>query len=154
MIKPLFNPQDDPWVWAVGRYMLNMGAVEATTRMLVIQISGSDSSPVFSDELSSRLRYIRKRFPREPRDRHAWAMNIFTVTAKHAGFRNIIAHSPLMFSANQDGTLHINGIMNFTHKDSKNFGQIISLEELTGRVDESAAIAKNLMDMHIDFATK
>ncbi len=154
MIAPLFNPQDDAWVWLVGRYMLNMGAVEAATRVLVVHISGSDRNPVFADELASRLGFIRARFPRSPVDRHAWAMNVLTVALKLTGFRNIIAHSPLAISNNQDGTLHIHGILGFTAKDAKNVGQLISLEELTGRVDESAAVAKQLMDMQSDFETK
>ena len=134
--------------------MLNMGAGEATTRVIVVQIEGTDSSSVFSDELASRLRFIRSRFPRTAIDRHAWAMNVLTVALKLTVFRNIIAHSPLAISGTQDGKFHIHGIMSFTPKDAKNVGQLISLEELTGRVDESAGVAKQLMEMQRDFAIK
>jgi hypothetical protein len=79
-------------------------------------------------------------------------MNVLTVAAKHTGFRNIVAHSPLAISANQDGTFHIQGIMTFTPKDPKNIGQLVLLEELKGRVDESAMLARQLMEMQSDFS--
>jgi hypothetical protein len=36
MIKPLFDAKDDEWVIMVGRYMLNMGALELATRQLIV----------------------------------------------------------------------------------------------------------------------
>jgi hypothetical protein len=44
MIKPLFNAQDDEWVVMVGRYMLNMGALEMATRLIIARIEGTDSA--------------------------------------------------------------------------------------------------------------
>lgn len=120
MIKPLFNATDDQWVTMVGRYILNMGAVEAATRLLIINIIGTDSAPIFSDDLAARIGFIRKRFPRENAARHQWAMKAFKVADKHTGFRNIVA-------------------------------QLISLEELTGRVDESAILGRQLLELQGDF---
>ena len=62
MIKPLFNIQDDEWVAMTGRYILNMGALEMATRLLIARITGGDKHPVFSDDLAARLGFLRKRF--------------------------------------------------------------------------------------------
>jgi hypothetical protein len=42
MIKPLFGAQDDEWVVIVGRYVLNMGALEMATRLLIERIKNKD----------------------------------------------------------------------------------------------------------------
>jgi hypothetical protein len=150
-IKPLFDAPDEAWVWMVGKYMLNMGAIELTTRLIVVQITGSESDLNYSSELSLRIGFIKNRFPRHPIERHAWAMNVFKVGKKHADFRNIIAHGGLVMTVNQDGRMHIHGIMALTPKDRQNVGHLVSLEELTGRVDESAALGRQFMEMQADF---
>jgi hypothetical protein len=50
-----------------GRYILNMGAVEMATRLIVARITGIDQDPMFSQKLARRLQYIRARFPRTDR---------------------------------------------------------------------------------------
>jgi hypothetical protein len=70
MIKPLFDADDDEWVVMVGRYVLNMGALEMATRLIIAHIEGTDTTPIFSDDLSTRIGFIRKRFPREDAARH------------------------------------------------------------------------------------
>lgn len=151
MIKPLFNAQDDEWVVKVGRYMLNMGAIEAATRLLIVEILCTDIAPIFNDDLSARIGFIRKKFPRENNARHEWAMNALEVATKLAGFRNIVAHSPLAITGHADGTFRIQGIMNLTPKDKNNVADLISLQELNGRVDESALVARQLLEMQDDF---
>ncbi len=151
MIKPLFNASDDEWVVMVGRYILNMGAVEMATRLLIARIEGTDDTPVFNDDLAARIGFVRKRFPREDMRRHKWAMNALEVASKHAGFRNIVAHSPLAITGHADGSFRIQGIMNVTPKSNDTIAQLISLEEMAGRVDESAAVARQLLEMQADF---
>lgn len=153
MIKPLFNAEDDEWVVLVGRYILNMGALELATRLLISRIEGSDATPIFVADLAARLGFLRSRFPREDKIRHQWAMNVFEVADKHCGFRNIVAHSPLaMTSDDASGTFGINGIVNVTPKSKETIAQLVSIEELKGRVNESAAIARDVLDMQTDFA--
>ena len=41
--------------------------------------------------------------------------------------------------------------MNVTPKNSDTIAQLISLEELTGRVTESAVVARQLLEMQADF---
>jgi hypothetical protein len=114
MLKPLFNAQDDEWVVKVGRYMLNMGVIEAASRLLIVGILHTEIAPIFKDELTARIGFIRKKFPRENNARHQWAMNVLKVANKLAGFRNIVAHSPLVITGHADGTFRIQGIMNLT----------------------------------------
>ena len=151
MIKPLFDAADDEWVVMVGRYILNMGALEMATRLIIARIEGTDTTPIFGDDLSSRIAFIRKRFPREDTARHMWAMNALEVARKHAGFRNIVAHSPLGISGHADGTFHIQGILNVTPRDDDKIAQLISLEELKGRVTESSVVARQVLEMQADF---
>jgi len=62
VIKPLLDAADDEWVVMVGRYVLNMGAVEMATRLIIARLAGTDTAPIFSDDLSTRIGFIRKRF--------------------------------------------------------------------------------------------
>jgi hypothetical protein len=151
MVTPLFSAQDDEWVVMVGRYILNMGALEMATRLVIGRIDGTDQTPIFSSDLAARLGYIRKRYPRTDNVMHERAMKIFEVAERHTGFRNIIAHSPIVISGEADGTLTIIGIMNVTPKSSTKLGEIVSLEELKGRVDESAAVARDVLAMAMLF---
>lgn len=151
MIQPLLNATDDEWVMLVGRYILNMGAVEATTRVLIGVIDKTDRSPVMSADLPSRIGYVRKRFPRNDQARHSWAMNVFEVVSKHVSFRNAVAHSPIAITERADGSRKIQGILNLTPNDPGNTGYLITLEELRARVNETAALGKALLEMQTDF---
>jgi hypothetical protein len=154
MIEPLHNAVDDDWALMVGRFMLNMGAVELATRLLVVQITGSDRDPVSASDLSLRLGFIRKRFPREDRERHSWAMNVFAVAAKHVGFRNIVAHGGIVIVTDNSGALHVGGILHPTPKDPVNKAYLVSLEELKGRVNETAVVGREILTMQRDFGLK
>ena len=150
-ISALVNPEDEEWVRLVGRYIMNMGAVEATTRLLIAVCEKNDRAVAMMADLPSRLGYLRKRFPRQPQERHSWAMNVLAVATKHVAFRNVVAHSPLMITGYADGTKHIEGILNLTPTDDKQAGELISLAELRGRVDESATLGELLLQMQSDF---
>jgi hypothetical protein len=152
-LKHLRVTEQNDWVIAIGRYILNMGSVEATTRVLIAIHEKSDQARVMNADLSGRIGFLRNRFPRVDNARHSWAMNVFNVTSKHAGFRNIIAHSPLLMTGSEDEPKVIQGILNITPNDDTNFGVLIGLDELKNRVEESAIIGENLVSMQIDFAT-
>jgi hypothetical protein len=122
VLQPLLNAIDDEWVVFLGRHMLNMGAVEATSRVLIAECAQSADAPEMRAALASRLGYLRKRFPRDAPERHSWAMNVFDVALKHVGFRNAIAHSPVVVTAYADGSTKIQGILNLTPNDSLNVG--------------------------------
>jgi hypothetical protein len=151
MIEPLFNATDDEWVTIVGKYIINMGGVEASTRVLIAICEGTDNAAAMSADLPSRIGYLRRRFPRASKERHSWAMQVFDVASKHVGFRNIVAHSPIMITGYADGTRTVQGILNITPNDPHSVGQLIGLPELRGRVDESAAISRDLLKMQTDF---
>lgn len=152
MIKHLLNPSDNnEWVTMVGRYILNMGSIEMTTRQLISMIEGKTDSPVMNEGLASRIGFIRKRFPKSDQKRHAWAMNVFAVASKHVGFRNAVAHSGVVYTSGSDGITHLQGILNLTPEDPNNIGQLISFEELKGRVTEAAHLGKDMLEMESDF---
>ena len=146
MLKPLFGADDGEWVTKIGRFMLNMGAIEATTILLVAQIERKNRSRTENDDLKSRIGFIRSRFPNEELQRHKWAMNIFGVALKISAFRDAIAHSPLVLGgSSKDDLRAILGILDLKA------GELISLEEINGRVDESASVAQGLLEMQADF---
>ena len=78
-------------------------------------------------------------------------MNAFEVARKHAGFRNIVAHCPLVITGQADGTYHIQGIFNVTPKGDNKIAELVSLEELKGRVTESSVVARQMLEMQADF---
>src|SRR5688572_5737135 len=138
------------WVTVVGRFMLNMGVIEAATRLIVASVVGNENS-VFSDDLAARISFIRSRFPRQDVDRHSSAMNTLKVARKLTTFRNIIAHSPLSIAKRADGSIHILGILNLTPQNKDEIAEMITLEELTDRVDESALVGRRLLEMQATF---
>ncbi|MDX2463210.1 MAG: hypothetical protein QNK31_01750 [Porticoccus sp.] len=150
MFKPVFNSIDDEWVIMVGRYILNMGAIEMATRLLINKIEGTDKVPIFNDDLAARIAFIRKRFPQQNKDKHKSAMNTLGVANKHTKFRNIVAHSPISMTSLEDGNYHINGILDVTPKSYDTIAQLISIDELKCRVNESALVAKKLLEMQGD----
>jgi hypothetical protein len=151
-VQPLFNPADDEWVVMTGRYILNMGVIEFATRLLIVRIEGTDAVPIFSVELAARIGFIRKRFPRANAARHKWAMDNLEVAMKHTTFRNIVAHSPLVLTNLPDGSFHIGGIANVTPKSLDTLFEMVSLDELKGRVNESAVVGRHILEMQADFS--
>jgi hypothetical protein len=153
-IQPLMNPDDHDWVILIGRYILNMGSVEASTRLLITIHEGNDRAKTMNADLPSRIGFLRGRFPRNNTARHSWAMNVFNVAGKHVGFRNIIAHSPLVITEHQDGSHQVQGILNLTPNDERQAGELVGLEELRGRVNESAKLGEQFLQMQEDFKGK
>lgn len=78
-------------------------------------------------------------------------MNAFVVANKHAGVRNAVAHSPVALTSQPDGTYKIEGILKPTPKSPSTVAELISLEEIRSRVDESAKIGKAALEMQQDF---
>jgi hypothetical protein len=148
MLKPFFGAEDEEWVVAVGRFMLNMGAIEAATVQLVARIAGKIQSQSERQELKIRMGFLRGRFPRDDKERHKWAMNIFDVAMQLATFRDIIAHSPVKVEVGPDGSSRVAGILDVRRNE------LISLVEITGRIDESALAARGFLEMQTDFSRK
>ena len=151
-IQALFDPADEEWIVLTGRYILNMGVIEFATRLLITKIEGTDAVPIFSAKLAARIGFIRKNIPRPNAARHKWAMGVLEVAKKHTTFRNIVAHSPLLITGLQDGSLHIGGIMNVTPKGVDNIAELISLDELRGRVNELAVVGRHILETQADFS--
>ena len=104
-----------------------------------------------NSDFPSRLGFLRNRFPNIDSDRHSWAMNVFSVASRHVLFRNILAHSPIIISENEDGSRRILGVLDLTPKDPANVGQLVCFEELRGRVDEPAQLGSKFLEMRAAF---
>lgn len=146
-MKSLFGANDNEWVVLVGRYMLNMGVIEMATRLLVFEITGSDQEPIYSDDLAARIGFLRKRYPRNNREKHENAMRCFHVADRHTRFRNIVAHSVVVVTENEDGEKIVQGLLSLTPKNKTSIGEVVGLEEIRGRVNESSAIGQAMLEM-------
>jgi hypothetical protein len=151
LIQPLFGADDAEWVAGVGRYILNMGAMEFATRLLIGFICTNIEAPILFSSLSTRLAFLKKRFPRSNESRYGTAMRTFDTSERHCAFRNIVAHSALQIGARADGTQLILGILNIQKSNGLVASELITLEELRGRVTESSLAAKHLLDMQDAF---
>jgi hypothetical protein len=120
--------------------MLNMGVIEMVTRAIIARMIGNDSDPIFVAGLDARLRFIKKRFPRTNLIEHKRAMKNFNVALKLIGFQNSVAHSGLILHSSDHSPPQKLGLFNITVRSKKNFAEIISIEEMNGRVEESAKL--------------
>jgi hypothetical protein len=78
-------------------------------------------------------------------------MNTLRIAERLTGFRNVVAHSPIAISGYADGTIKIRGIMNVTPTSNKTTAELVSLDELKGRVNESAAVAREMLELQSAF---
>lgn len=145
MLKPMYGVNDEEWVLAIGRFMLNMGAIEAASILVGEIIEGSTWAQRPRKDLVSRLGWIRKNFPQTDRERHQQAMSTLRIAQKMSAFRDAIAHSPLGCGLAPDGTKQIHGILDIGRNE------LITLAELKARIDESALLASQLLEMQRDF---
>ncbi len=153
MIKPAFNSDDDEWVRLIGRYILNMGAVELASRLIITHIHNTDKIPIFNEDLDARIKYIRARYPTNDQAKHSAAMKLFSVIERHIGFRNIIAHSSVVLSGDEKGPKAVIGILNTKPRQKELQAEIVRLDEIRGRVNESAALATKLFEIINDYPT-
>ena len=77
-------------------------------------------------------------------------MGVLTVASKHVVFRNAVAHSGVVYTSGADGVKHLQGILNLTPSDTQKIGELISLDELKTRVNESAALGRSMLEMQAD----
>jgi hypothetical protein len=65
-----------------------------------------------------------------------------------------VAHSPIIITGHADGSRHVQGILNITPNDPQKVGELVGLRELHSRVDESAALARDLLKMQEVFRSE
>lgn len=154
MINVAINPRNDEWVKAVGRYILNMGVVEELTRVIIMRMTGKKEDQIINGDLSIRIRFIRGHYPRSDHSSHQEACRILDFAVAETSFRNIVAHSPVMY----DGDPHssesqIGGILNVMPRDKTREAELVSLAELQEHVGGAVALANDLNKMMDTFAT-
>lgn len=152
-LKPMINnPNDEKWIQYIGQYMINMGAIETTTRAIIAKLNGTDQVPIFHENLELRIKYLRSRYPNSDDVKHKRAMNFFKVLRRHVGFRNAVAHSGLVYRDGLNDTKQVVGLVNFEPMDKKtNVADIISIEEIRRRVAESGELGAMLLELQNDF---
>lgn len=153
ILKPIINsPNDENWIQYIGKYMINMGAIETTTRVIIAKLHSTDQVAIFHADLEPRIRYLSSRYVNSDNIKHKRAMNFFRALRKHVGFRNAVAHSGLLYKDGLNNTKEMAGLVNFKPSDKKtSVADIISIEEMKGRVDESAKLGAMLLEFQNDF---
>ena len=152
-MQHLLNPpQSDEWIQLIGKYLINMGALETLTRVIIARLNRTDRVKIYSDDLSSRAKYLRSRYPNLDAIKHKKAMNIFNILEKHIGFRNIVAHSGILYGdePGKDEKILV-GLLNLKPRNINNIAEAITIEEMRERVNESAQLGKLLCDIQDDF---
>lgn len=151
-LSPLINLViNKEWIEYIWKYMINMGAIETTSRLIIEKLNNTNNIAIYSEDLDNRIKYLQARYPNDNKMKHQKAMKMFKVLKKHIWFRNIIAHSWIMYVKNDDKQF-IGGLLNFQPKNKANMiAEFISIEEMKWRVDESAKLGSLLLEFQNDF---
>jgi hypothetical protein len=94
---------------------------------------------------------LKIKYSNKDSEKYQKVMNIFDVAQKHVKYRNIVAHSGIFYVDLPDGTKCMAGLVNFIPDDKNNIAEIISIEEMKGRVNESSNLATKLLELQNDF---
>lgn len=151
ILSQINSPNNEMWIQHIGKYILNMGAIEMLSRVIIAKINETENVAVFSAPLGKRLEYLSVRLNINDIEKRERALALFDVLKNHLKFRNTIAHSGIIMNE-INGEITTVGIMNFTPDDPENIGNIISIEELRGRVDEIANIANLFLELQNSFS--
>lgn len=151
------NPKHtDPWVIAIGKFMVNFGGIEWTTFLWIDRLSNDPLLKELTLEmpLARRIGVIRRLLEsREPgkkllnEARSAWGK-----AEKLAQLRNDIAHNPIVFGwhgPEEKRTPDFIGSLNFRKVKSgaHTTTPLLEFSALNRGIDEAAAIAQKLHEL-------
>jgi len=154
MIKTtLNNPASEEFIENIGKFIANFGVVELT----IIEMSDALSQDPILTKLAHRAMLNRRveilkdqiEAANLEAEFQGSILNTLNILKLLIEFRNIIAHNPITFSFHEDDPSNaalVSGILNMRPKNKKINAELVSSEELAGRVNESVAIAKKLRE--------
>lgn len=149
----LNNPASEGFVENIGKFIANFGVIEMT----IIEICDVLSKdPVLTKIahralLSRRIEILKDQVASSSIEEETinLLLNHLKQLQPLIELRNILAHNPIVFAfpnADPAQEASVAGVMNMRPKDKNKDSEIIGIEELKGRVTDTAHIAKWLRE--------
>lgn len=151
------NPKGtDPWIWAIGKIMINFGAVEALSYVLIDKLT---RDPLLHDlaldmPFKKRISVIEDMIEREdiPEDLKQEANGAWQRASKMADFRNQIAHNPLVFGwhgQERDAPPDFIGVPHLKKMKGQmqRIVPLADIEQLNASVNAIVEVARNLEEI-------
>lgn len=150
------NPKSNELVFAVGKLIMNFGAVESLTYYLISRLSeDSDDHDNALDQLFVKRFNLIKHLAQQQNmpDQIRSDIEMITVSVKVlADFRNKIAHNPIVLRRNDDNIEH--GPSSFSIIDmksqkgrGKSIVDVVTIERLNKGIDAVIELATNLQSI-------
>lgn len=137
------------WTLAVGAFFRNFALIELLSVEFVARMADPFKYKSMKKKfLAQRLAWIAETLHERTSDadKAAEVIEVLESIREESYFRNILAHGAAGFSKPEgDASPSLIGILNFKPEDDSQDAEMISLEEIQGRRDESAALAAKLL---------
>jgi hypothetical protein len=140
------------WIQAVGGFFRNFALIELLTVEFVVRMADSFKYKSMKKKfLPQRLTWIadsiHEHCQSDP-DKIASLIEILDAIREASYFRNVLAHGAagFAFPGGADAEPSLTGVLNFKPDDETQDAEMVSLEEIQGRRDESASLARQLLE--------
>jgi hypothetical protein len=144
--------QTSEWIQAVGGFFRNFALIELLTVEFVARMADpfkykSMKKKFLAQRLTWIAESIHEHSPSDP-DKIEALIGILDAIREESYFRNVLAHGAagFAFAGGAEAEPSLTGILNFKPDDETQDAEMISLEEIQGRRDESASLAKQLLE--------
>jgi hypothetical protein len=141
------------WAMAVGGFFLAMGLLESITMEFVARMAaGFKFKSIKKKYLSQKLTFVIEGLA-EHSDADASMISEIQDALEEVRqlsfFRNVLAHGAMGLSGQEAGGTapRITGLLNYRPDDTDQDAEIVSLDEIKGRLGEAEALAAKLAGM-------
>lgn len=156
--KPIQIPGNDPqaleWANVTGRFFQTFGTLEFIVMEFIVKMaSGFKFKSIKKKYLSQKLTWIIESLGEHtdaPQEKIEEINDTLEEIRKLSFFRNVLAHGAIGYSEpGKDGREEpsILGLLNYRPDDTDQDAEIISLDELKGRLGETEDLARKLLDL-------
>lgn len=153
------SPQAALWVETVGGFFRNFALIEWVTVEFARRMADPFKFKSMKKKfLAQRLTWISDNIHEQPApnpEKAAALIELLDQVRELSYFRNILAHAALGFSvpgADKAGTPSLAGVLNYKPDDEDEESELISIADIKERLEESAALAKGLLESLKEFA--
>jgi len=149
------NPKHtDPWITAIGKFMVNFGGIEWVTFLWIDRLTDDRVLKDLTLEmpLARRIEVIRRLLGSRELTKKLLneARSVWGKAEKLAHFRNDIAHSPIIFGwhgPEENRPPDFIGSLNFRKANKPEATPLVEFKALNRAIDDAAAIAQKLHDL-------
>lgn len=146
----LDDPSTQPWLVAIGKLMLNFGAIELLTYAWIDRLGG-DADAMKEARFSSRVARIEGLLSSITctDETRSEVLDAWAAAGELAKFRNSMAHNPLVFGwrgRTEDGPPDFVGLPDFKSRPSEvaSVKTLIDLRGLEAAINDAARLAQGL----------